>query len=91
MSATATESAVPVYVRVFRVADYRTANVNCLEDFIDALGNAADHLEEMWKTGKVVFESADHANDHVWLTTTDPKTAQQYGFRLRMMIPLRQE
>ncbi len=56
-----------------------TAEAKSIDEMISLLRAAADHLDQMRGDG-VVLENADGVgDDHVHLSTTDPKIAEKYG------------
>jgi hypothetical protein len=59
---------------------YLTAEAETLDEMINALQAAVDHLREMRSAGIILDEWSGMADDYAVLVTTDPAIAERFGF-----------
>ena len=67
------------YERLWR-HKYLTADATSLQEMARIFRSAAIELEQMVKAGVILAKDSDMAGDCAWLTTTNPKVAQTFGF-----------
>jgi hypothetical protein len=56
-----------------------TSEANTIDDIIESLRAAADHLDGMRKAGVTLEENGGVGDDYATLVTTDPEAAQKFG------------
>jgi hypothetical protein len=66
------------YVTTWR-NKWLTAEAKSIEDMINMLRAAADHLDQMRKDGVVLEDDGGIGDDYAHFVTTDPKVAEKYG------------
>lgn len=66
------------YVTTWR-NKWLTAEAKSIEDMINMLRSAADHLDQMRRDGVFLEDNGGVGDDYAHLVTTDPKVAEKYG------------
>ena len=56
-----------------------TSEAKTIDDMIDSLRAAADHLDEMRKSGITLEDDGGVGDDYATLVTTDPEVAKKFG------------
>lgn len=66
------------YVTTWR-NKWLTAEAKSIQDMVDRLRSAADHLEQMQRDGVLLEDDGGVGDDYAHLVTLDPRIAEKYG------------
>lgn len=67
----------PIFVYTWR-NKWLTAEAKTIDDMIDGLREASEHLQKMKEDGVVLDPDGGTSDDYAMLTTNDPEIAEKY-------------